>query len=180
MPETRPISERIDLRYVRRRNWPGTWTWGLSLLLCAALLAAGAGAEIFKRAEGIYAMSIYSSGSMTRAHAMFGDDCAQCHAASPHRSGFWLPVQDDLCLKCHEVYAATHVRDPHGMSVQSCYDGDLRQLSGMSERVLMSSHCAACHIEHKGPDHDLNKVDDGICTRCHANLERDGWKGGAK
>ncbi|MGQ0629023.1 MAG: cytochrome c3 family protein [Phycisphaerales bacterium] len=175
MPETRFIYERIDLRYVRKRHWPISWTWSLSILCCAGVLLGGIGIEGFKRAGNVYAHAIYSSGPLTRAHSMFADDCAQCHAPDPDSSGFWLPVQDELCLKCHDTVATTHVPTVTGEAVQSKFDGKPRVVKGLGTDLRMSSNCGSCHIEHKGRDHDLNKIDDTVCTRCHTNLERDGY-----
>ena len=132
MPETRPISERIDLKYVRRRAWPNNWTWGLSLLCVLALVAVALGVEFLKNSPGVYAYSLYSSGTMTHAHAMFGDDCAKCHAPDPEGSRFWLPVQDSLCLNCHDTYATTHFVGHDGKPAQSSYDGQLRVVGGLA------------------------------------------------
>lgn len=175
MPEIRPISERIDLSYVRRRRWPGTWTWALALTAVAVVLVLGAGFELFARVEGVYAHNVYSSGSMTRAHAMFGHHCAACHQAKPGDPtsvGFFMPVQDAACLACHETAAASHAADGR------LYNGAPRAVDGLAEPVLMSSSCAQCHVEHKGPDHDLNRVADAACVQCHADLARDGYAPG--
>ena len=155
MPETRPISERIDLKYVRKRSWPNSTTWILSVVMVGGLLLAGAGAEMFKDSHGIYAHSIYSSGSMTKAHAMFGDDCASCHEADPNGSGFWLGSTDSKCIACHETQSVAHVAHPSGQAVQSKYDGGLRVVSGINKEIRMAGQCAACHIEHRGQDNDL-------------------------
>ena len=179
MPETRPISERIDLKYVRRRSWPNSTTWTLSILAVGALLIGGAGAELLKDSKGVYAHTLYSSGPMTKAHAMFGDDCAKCHESDPSGSRFWLGSSDAKCIACHETQAVTHVVHPSGQSVQRKYDGDLRVVSGINKETRMSGSCAACHIEHRGPDNDLRRVSDGVCTSCHANLKRDGFKNSA-
>ncbi len=178
MPETRPISKRIDLKYVRKRQWPGNWTWMLSIGTVAALILGGAALELMGNTPGSHAHSIYTSGNMTHAHAMFGNDCAQCHAPEPGKSGFWLGVRDDLCLRCHETYATTHVLMKDCKPVQRKYDGTQRVVTGLSQPVLMASMCAACHVEHQGAEHNLNSVDDGVCTQCHANLTRDGYKSG--
>ncbi len=175
MPETRPISERINLTYVRKRHWPGTVTWLLSLAVGGAILIAGAGTELLGRVEGLYAHSVYSSGTISRPHAMFGDNCLACHQTSPGDSktiGFWMPVQDEACLSCHETTSATH--HPH----QGLYNGPPRKITGIAEPVVMSSSCAMCHSEHKGRDFDIRTVPDKACVQCHADLQNDGYSPG--
>jgi hypothetical protein len=58
----------------------------------------------------------FSSGPLTQAHAMFGDDCAQCHAADPDTTGYWLPVQDEACLRCHVAGAHHGLESAHPAS----------------------------------------------------------------
>ncbi len=172
MPEIRPISERIDLTYVRKRRWPHTLIYPLTFGLVAVLLLAAAGGELTARVEGIYAHAFYSSGTLTKAHAMFGSDCGACHRAAVgdrEATAFFLPVLDDACIACHESVSATH--HPH----QSRFQGGTRTLGGLAEPVLMAGNCAACHIEHRGRDHDLTRLDDGVCVSCHADLKGKGF-----
>lgn len=175
MPETRPISERINLTYVRKRYWPHPTIWTLSLLLGGGVLLAGAGTELLSRAETMYAHNVYSSGTISRPHQMFGDNCAACHQTKPGDAknlGFWMPVQDEACLSCHETTSATH--HPH----QRLYNGPARSIGGLSDPVVMSSNCAVCHVEHLGRDHDIRVVADKACVQCHADLKNDGYAPG--
>lgn len=172
MPDSRPISERIDLTYVRRNHWPRNTASLLALGLVGAVGAWVVAGSVVSGDHGAF-----SSGSMTRAHAMFADNCAACHqpAATPSALGatFWLPVQDDACLACHLGAAAAHHPD------QSAFLGPARDLPGSVDPVPMSANCAHCHVEHRGPDHDLNQVDDRVCTSCHASLKANGFKAAA-
>lgn len=158
--DRRPLSERFDLRYVRGRLWPYNWMRWLSFTLA---LAAG----IYLAAVTLMGdRRVYSSGELTHAHAMFENRCEVCHQPDAHgeSNGYWLPAADAACLKCHQ--APTH-SDPHA----DLYAGERGQVHDRLAPVLMSSNCAACHIEHRGRDHNLNAVDDRYCVQCHGDLD---------
>jgi predicted CXXCH cytochrome family protein len=161
MHDPRPLSERFDLTYVRRRQLSDRWTRPLSLA-AVILVVAVAGAVMM---QGDF--RAFSSGPLTQAHAMFADDCGKCHAPDPDRSGYWLPARDELCLNCH----VAPLHNPH----QSMFVGLARPVG--TEQVVMSSNCSTCHVEHLGAEADLSAVSDATCVRCHADLERDGWSG---
>jgi predicted CXXCH cytochrome family protein len=151
-----PLSERFDLPYVRRRHFPDNWTGRLSLLAVGLVIA-------FVSYNAISGDDrAFSSGPMTRAHAMFADDCQQCHQPDPARAGFWLPPRDSACLRCH--VATLH--DPH----QSLFRGEPMLVSSRTEPIEMSGDCSACHIEHRGPDVRLTNVPDLLCIGCHQDL----------
>lgn len=174
MPETRPISKRIDLTYVKKRAWPQQTIWVASLALAGVFLAGAVGVELAARAPGLYAHSVYSSGTISKSHAMFADNCLACHQSAPAKpgeavqAGFWLPVQDQACLACHETTAATHT--PSHQFAGWPYQGPPRNLPGAGE-VRMSGSCVACHVEHRGYHANLNDVPDSACVQCHQSLD---------
>ena len=151
-----PLSERFDLRYVRRLHWQDALPRRLALIALA--LAVGWVGASWLRAD----FTMYSAGPLTTSHAMFADDCSQCHQADPERSGFWLPVQDSACLRCH--VAPKH--HPH----QSMFTGEPGVYGANASPLVMSADCAACHVEHRGPNHKLRMVSDNHCTQCHKDL----------
>jgi hypothetical protein len=155
-----PLSERFDLKYVRRRHFPDTWTGRLSL---GAVLAVGAFVAYAAISGDERA---FSSGALTYAHAMFADDCTQCHAPDPGRVGYWLPAQDSACLRCH----VAPLHNPH----QSMFRGDATIFTSQVGPVEMSGDCSACHVEHRGADTSLNLVHDRMCIACHRDLSRFG------
>ena len=53
--------------------------------------------------------------------------------------------------------------------------GELHVAPGRLGTVVMSGNCADCHVEHKGRDHDLNRMDDRFCVQCHGDL-KSYWK----
>jgi predicted CXXCH cytochrome family protein len=155
--DPRPLSQRFDLTYVHKRQWPFNWIKPLSIVIPIAV--------------GLYLASVamdhdhraHSPGPVTHAHEMFENDCGACHQADPEHHGFWLPVQDSACLACH--IAAAHP-DPH----DKLFAGDAMPVSDYLGKVAMSSDCVACHIEHKGREHDLGEIEDRLCVQCHGDL----------
>lgn len=159
--DRRPFHQRFDLNYVKHRSAP--WrqlrvAGGVFFLAAGACLAA---------MSVMGERRIYSSGEMTHAHAMFGHDCAACHQPDPQRGkGYWLPVRDEACLGCHSAEAH------HPDRTQSQFVGMMMHLSDRSGAASMARQCSSCHLEHRGPDHDLNRVPDRFCTQCHADLSQ--------
>lgn len=156
--DPRPLSQRFDLTYVRRRQWPYNWMLAVSLVLA---MSAGAYLALLSiRGD----QRIHSPGDLARVHAMINDNCAACHQPDPDRHGYWLPVSDSACLRCH--LAAAHP-DPHGRR----FLGGLREVSDRLAPIQMSSQCAACHTEHRGRDALLTRVGDQTCVQCHSDLQ---------
>ncbi len=158
MIDFRPLSDRFDLTYVRRRHGIDRLLVPLSIL--AVLLVAGVITAVTLTNDN----RLYSSGNLTFAHDMFANDCFHCHQQDPDRSGFWLPARDEACLNCHED--AMHSR--HG----SAHPGG--SLSFVDDEHALSRDCAACHVEHLGRDHNLARVPDTQCTVCHSDLDSTG------
>lgn len=175
--ESRPISERIDLTYVKRKHWPQTSMFTYSAFACAgvalgALVLAGLSAT-----NTVASYAFYSSGQCTKQHSMFANNCAACHVSDSadgqhSAASFLLPVSSEKCLDCHETVATAHHPS------QRLYLGKERKLDGYAHPVRMSSDCATCHVEHQGYDYDLNRVSDATCTQCHADLTSDGYAAG--
>ncbi len=161
MKDVRPLSERFDLTYIRRPHLADRWTGVLTGVLILAALAAvvGMGVTGDKR--------VYTAGTLTHAHAMFGNDCAKCHesAGSGVLAGFDLPVRDEKCLACHTA----PLHHPH----QSRFVGAPVSAGGKS--IVMSSDCSTCHIEHRGADVRLVETGDRSCVQCHEDLQTRGW-----
>ncbi|MGD9688921.1 MAG: cytochrome c3 family protein [Phycisphaerales bacterium] len=175
MPETRAISERINLAYVKRKHWPQNAMFRLSFLF-AGVVVLGALALEGGQTTGSFAGHVfYNSGHVTQAHSMFGNNCAACHVAdtvNPQKIAFNLPVRDEKCLDCHETHAAAHHPDLER------FNGPDRLVKGYAEPIKMSGSCASCHVEHQGRDFDLTRVSDGVCTQCHESIQAKGYASG--
>ncbi|MBL8763259.1 MAG: cytochrome c3 family protein [Phycisphaerae bacterium] len=158
MPDERAISKRLDLTYVRRTNWPWTIIQPIGLVL---VLGFGALAAVSVLNNDY---RLHTAGPLTRAHAMFGDNCNACHQPTAGSTGYRLPVQDEACLACHVPAASAH--DPHA----SMFVGVVRAVPGLTSPQRMSGSCAACHTEHRGESHRISRVPDHACVQCHADL----------
>lgn len=151
-----PLSERFDLPYVRRRRFPDNWNRYLSMAAVGAVAVFVAYSALSRDERA------FSSGPLTTAHAMFANDCQQCHQPADNAGRYWLPPRDAACLRCH--VATLH--NPH----QSIFRGESVLVSSSAAPIKMSGDCSACHVEHRGADVRLTAVPDALCIRCHADL----------
>jgi hypothetical protein len=140
-------AKRIELEYWKRLHPFRRWKLMLSIIVP---LIAGAWLIAYA-ARGD--QTIYTSGALSTAHAMWETACTDCHKAVPASAdmkaatdkAFFIPVHDQTCLSCHDgpVHAANMHADPT---------------------------CASCHVEHKGHT-ELAALKDNTCTQCHADLK---------
>jgi hypothetical protein len=89
----------------------------------------------------------YSSGPMSPAHNVFGNDCEACHVNAKTFFGhasFEEHVSDRACLGCHNS-PVHQVSEP------------------------FTPKCADCHIEHVG-NAGLMTISDRQCVQCHRDL----------
>lgn len=144
--------------------------------------------------SGDWRNAALSPGELSLPHAQLTqrgeptERCGSCHAAADQSLGQWLqhgtraaaiePSQTELCLKCHEkqipralATAAHNVELTQLLSL-----GDDRQDRGEALLALAGERrrdpaeplaCAACHREHRGPNHDLTRMSDRACQACH-------------
>jgi hypothetical protein len=138
--DTKGLAQRLDLNYLLRPHWLRVsrryLTWGVALV---AMLAA---VPFIVNLRG--GKKAFTSGPVSRAHAIFDKDCQSCHVVS------FEHVRDEDCKKCH--------------------DGPAHQLSVAAPGA---PRCAECHVEHRGT-RMLAEMEDWNCTKCHADLARHG------
>jgi hypothetical protein len=122
--------------YFARPHWLRQWRFWLS---CAIPLVA-LGWLFTMHAQG--GQRAFSSGPLSRSHAVFTQRCGLCHLRLAGRT--FQNVADKACLSCHDA-------PPHHAS------------------QTFTPACSSCHIEHKS---SLRLADtaDSVCTECHANL----------
>jgi len=138
---TKKLAKRIDLQYFAHPHPFRRWRFWLSLSIPAIAL----GWFITQRAQG--GQKVYSSGQLSRAHAVFTEQCALCHVTQA--GAFTARVTDKACLACHD--APLH-----------------------HANQTFTPECATCHVEHQGAML-LQATADAACTECHAQLStRDG------
>lgn len=134
---TKNLADRIDIDYVdgpeplRRSLWMGTGALVVLVLLSFAVFAVRGGEWIF------------SKGPITVAHAMFGNECGQCHTRG-------RLVGEAKCLVCHE--------------------GTSHRSNLMFEGRSGAPSCSWCHREHGGTSR-LVDLPDFVCIQCHADLK---------
>ena len=133
---TKKLAQRIDLHYFKRPTPLKYAKFWLSFLtpLLALLWIVGRGVSSDHH--------VYSSGSLSRAHAVLEKQCAACHVRQA--GAFSAKAADRACLDCH--------------------DGPAHHASKMA-----SPACAACHAEHRGRV-NLAAASDQACATCHADL----------
>jgi len=138
---TKKLAKRIDLQYFAHPHPFRSWRFWLSVTI--PLIALGW--FITQRAHG--GQKVYSSGQLSRAHAVFTQQCTLCHVAQA--GTFTAHVTDKACLACHD--APLH-----------------------HANQTFTPECATCHVEHKGAML-LQATADAACTECHGQLQtRDG------
>jgi hypothetical protein len=96
---------------------------------------------------------VYQAGPVSRGHAIFADQCAECHTHAFRTAGRFIQVSerptvsDDACVNCHGEHPHHPAEEAH------------------------TAGCATCHREHRGRP-ALAQVADGHCTACHADLSQ--------
>ena len=138
---TKKLARRIDLQYFSRPHPFRRWRFWLSVAVPTLAL----GWLLTQRAQG--GQKVYSSGQLSRSHAVFTQQCGLCHVT---RAGtFFKEVTDQACLTCH--------------------DGPVHHSS-----QTFFPNCSWCHVEHKGVQR-LSATSDAGCIQCHSHLRtRDG------
>jgi hypothetical protein len=136
---TKKLAQRIDLNYFKRpTRYKRAKLW-LSVLV--PLLAVGWIAwRGFTRDS-----RVYSSGRMSRSHAVLEKQCSACHVEKAGE--FSSKAADSACLACH--------------------DGPMHHENEVAATV---PQCATCHVEHRGRI-VLSAASNQSCAECHGNLK---------
>lgn len=134
---TKALAQRIDLNYFKRPHPFRSWKLGLSIAVPAAALLWLAGMA----AGGSRAP--YSSGPVSSAHQVFGENCERCHVTQAR--AFRAHVTDNMCASCHD--APQH-----------------------KPNQTFTPTCASCHLEHRGAI-SLAATSSRECEQCHLDLK---------
>ena len=134
---TKKLAQRIDLNYFKR---PTPLKLAKAWLSLALLLLA-----LFWIAEKSLSRDsrVYSSGRLTRAHAVLEKECSACHVNQA--GALSAKATDNACLACHDGPAHHPSQSP-------------------------APNCATCHIEHRGGA-NLSAISDQACAACHGDLK---------
>jgi hypothetical protein len=134
---TKKLAQRIDLNYFKRPTPLKRAKVWLSILLPVLALAWVAERGFSRDSR------VYSSGRMSRAHAVLEKECATCHVQQV--GGFSGKAADNACLSCH--------------------DGPVHHPNQVKTLV-----CATCHNEHRGRV-DIIATSNRSCAECHGELK---------
>ena len=133
---TKKLAQRIDMDYFKR---PHPFRRLRSVLSVSVPLMALVWL-------GWYALArndrVYSSGTMSRSHAVLTRQCDVCHVKEA--SSFSAKAGDAAC--------------------ESCHDGPIHHTN-----QPFTPNCSSCHQEHRGKMKLAATADDN-CTKCHADL----------
>ena len=135
---TKKLAQRIDLNYFKRPT---------QLKRARVLLSVGlsALALIWIAWHGFARDSrVYSSGRMSKAHAVLETKCSACHVQTAGM--FSAKASDAGCLSCH--------------------DGPIHHTSQIG-----AVSCATCHAEHRGRV-NLVAASNASCATCHGDLRK--------
>ncbi|HEY6945076.1 MAG TPA: hypothetical protein VI431_08035 [Candidatus Acidoferrum sp.] len=133
---TKKLAQRIDLNYFKRPTPLKRAKLWLSLLLLLLAFFWIAGKSLSRDSR------VYSSGRLSRAHAVLEKECAACHDRVPGE--FSAKANMFGCLNCH--------------------DGPMHHFPDYSQ-----NNCISCHREHRGRI-NISATDTESCALCHSNL----------
>ena len=133
---TKKLAQRIDLNYFKRPTPLKRAKFWLSLLLPLLALAWIGEWSFFKDSH------VYSSGRLSRTHAVLEKECAACHVQTA--GAFFAKVTNSACLDCH--------------------DGPMHHAS-----QTQAPDCATCHPEHRG-SRSIAAASNPACAECHSDL----------
>lgn len=134
---TKKLAQRIDLNYFKRPTPLKRAKFWLSLLLPLLALVWIAERTILKDSR------VYSSGRLSKAHAVLEKECAACHVQQA--GALSAKAADSACLDCH--------------------DGPMHHSS-----KIVSMNCASCHTEHRGRI-NIAATGNQACAECHVDLK---------
>ena len=131
--DTKGLAQRIDLAYQQRpspmRTWRRRFTWGAPALAAVAslpfLLGIGGGEKAF------------SNGSISRAHAIFEQNCSHCHSQA------FSSVGDAACQKCHDG----PVHRANAVGTIRCAECHLEHRGRTLLADVDNRHCTGCHAD---------------------------------
>ena len=137
---TKKLAQRIDLNYFKRATPLKRARLWLSVLfpLLALVWISWHGFSGDRR--------VYSSGRMSKAHAVLEKECAVCHLQTA--GAFSAKAADTACLACHDG-PIHHANQPFAPA------------------------CTDCHSEHRGRV-TLTATSNQSCAQCHGGLKTRG------
>lgn len=153
-------SARLDWGYHARRSGFARvrrWLWLLAALVALPLVGLTVFAAVTDRVPPPLA-AVASRGPLTHAHSRWDTDCETCHTPFQSiNSAGWL----DRLTGRPKQSASGNLR------CEGCHVATAHHPAQKADEV---AGCADCHRDHQGREHDLKRLADASCTRCHADL----------
>jgi Cytochrome c7 and related cytochrome c len=160
MADPRRTQKQISERYqpnltLYRRLRASRW----ALLAISAILCAGAVALVlFYNRQA--PQTFFTAGPISRAHAMFGNDCGKCHEEVSIPPGSERPQQ--LLQVIRDRFSHGIPLEPIDRRCETCH----AQHTLHQPNVVQNRSCSVCHQEHKGAT-SLRTVASIECAACH-------------
>jgi len=144
--------------------------WGFVALFLAAFLvwpiytwATYRGIE--ERPDGFHADTMWSSGSLSKAHRSLENDCQACHVDA------FVTVKDKTCLTCHEDDAHDHADPKRLLTARGDPEGFAKIGAAFSSAFNKPpGRCVECHTEHEGAG-AMQATAQKFCADCHDGLD---------
>lgn len=171
--DTAEEDDRFDTRrFALQSVMPGkrTMAWTLTLLVLAIFLVWPIISFYQNRDQsdrmamgGFHADSLWSSGSLSTAHAALSSNCQACHTQP------FQPVQDSACQSCH-----VNVHDHAPLNLMQAAMPQMSGLRGFQQGIRntfgqTAGRCVECHTEHEGPQR-MVATPQQFCADCHTDL----------
>jgi predicted CXXCH cytochrome family protein len=164
--------DRFDTRrFALQTVMPGkrTMAWVLTLVVLAIFLVWPIISfyqnrdQADRMAMGFHADSLWSSGSLSSAHAALNSNCQACHVRP------FEPVQDNACKACH-----TNVHDHAPLNLMQAATPELGGFRRVQQSIgnafgQTAGRCVECHTEHEGPQR-MVATPQQFCADCHTDL----------
>ncbi len=151
-------AQRIPLDYYKKPDAILKAKLGLSalaLVLAVGWFASGLeyrGGQVQTSSAGLLR---YSKGPLASVHDAWNDKCDACHRPfAPIDGKRWGPP----------IFTMSRESDH---TCQTCHKGSAHAQHEIQDEV---KSCAGCHIDHRGRDVSLVRMEDSECTSCHADL----------
>jgi len=160
---TKTVAQRIDLNYFKRPTpFKNAKLWLAVLIPAMALVWIGVH---FLDHDN----RVYSSGRLSKAHAVLEKECATCHVREA--AGFSAAAADSACLACHD--GPPHHAASMNASTSSASDTNANTSANSDASKGTKIACAECHVEHRGRV-SLTATKNQSCAQCHGDLRAAG------
>ena len=146
---TKKLAKRIDLQYFARPHPFRRWLFWLSVAVPVIALSW----FLAQRAHG--GQKVYSSGQLSRSHAVFTQQCTLCHVTQT--GAFTASVTDKACLACHDA-PLHHPNQTFTPECSTCHGDIAHQTVAQRNVDVHRGFCVNCHREKNAPNE---------CVTCH-------------